>query len=72
MRLTIGVDAGGTFTDMFVRDTETGETYPHKLPSTPQNPADAIVDGIDHILDRFGLDASSVELIAHGSKARKN
>lgn len=72
MRLSIGVDAGGTFTDMFVRDTETGDSYSHKLPSTPQNPADAIVDGIDHILDRFGLDASSVELIAHGTTVGTN
>ena len=48
----IGVDVGGTFTDIYVVDPATGRVrQAFKLPSTPGNPAAAILDGLDRLSD---------------------
>src|SRR5262249_1169678 len=43
MSATLGVDVGGTFTDFFLVDEQTGETHTHKVASTPDDPARAIL-----------------------------
>ena len=50
MQWAIGVDVGGTFTDFYLHDTTTGSFYIGKTPSTPHNPAEAIVTGLLDIL----------------------
>lgn len=45
-RVRIGIDTGGTFTDMVVMDTSTGEVSVVKRPSTPGDPSEAILDAI--------------------------
>ncbi len=62
--LRIGVDTGGTFTDFVYRAD--GETHVHKEPSTPDNPADAIVRGVQHLLGDRQRD------IVHGSTVATN
>ena len=52
----IGVDVGGTFTDIVFTDTATGRTLIHKTPTTPDDPSRAVVDGIHRILARDGLE----------------
>ena len=49
-RLSIGIDVGGTFTDLFMVDHLTGETFQHKLSSTPADPHEAPIRGIREIL----------------------
>ena len=51
MSYMIGVDVGGTFTDLSVFNTETETTFNYKLSSTPSDPAQAIVDGIKAVLE---------------------
>ena len=46
MEWAIGVDVGGTFTDFYLHNTTTGSFYIGKTPSTPHNPAEAIVTGL--------------------------
>ena len=49
MSWIIGVDVGGTFTDFCARNNNSGETLIHKRPSTPNDPAIAILSGLDEI-----------------------
>ena len=44
---TVGVDVGGTFTDLVYRDTATGTLSLRKVPSTPDDPGRAVLDGLD-------------------------
>ena len=58
-----GIDIGGTFTDLIIFDEETGEISVTKTPSTPENPADGVLNG----LDKSGLDVSNLDFFSHGS-----
>jgi len=73
--IRIGVDIGGTFTDFAIwRGDEAGYTAlgTYKAPSTPPRFAKAVIDGIDHILDRFALDAKDQILVVHGTTVGTN
>ena len=41
---TVGVDIGGTFTDLMLHDSESGAVHVHKVPSTPGEPDRAMVE----------------------------
>jgi len=71
MRL-IGVDVGGTFTDLVSTDTESGETHIHKVPTTPDNPALGVLNGIRALCDRFSIAPSSVDHVFHGTTTATN
>ncbi len=66
----IGVDTGGTFTDivMFAK----GNLFTHKVLSTPSNPAHAVIKGVSDILNRHNGDASNDTEIVHGSTVATN
>ncbi len=64
MKVLIGVDTGGTFTD-FVMVGPAGLRV-HKEPSTPANPAEAVLRGLRHVLE--GSEAN----IVHGSSVATN
>ena len=50
----IGVDVGGTFTDLIYVDDETGAVLVHKLPTTPEDPSQGTVAGIRELAARAG------------------
>ncbi|WP_336205676.1 hydantoinase/oxoprolinase family protein [Nonomuraea sp. LPB2021202275-12-8] len=62
----IGVDTGGTFTDVVAVDEQTGEIVTTKTPSTPANPADGFITGIGKLGE---LDVAS---IVHGTTVATN
>src|SRR6266849_5388242 len=66
----VGVDIGGTFTDIVFLG-EQGERLTKKVPSTVDNYATAIVDGLAELIDEHGLDADIVELL-HGTTVASN
>ena len=67
----IGVDTGGTFTDIIM--TVGKKQYIHKLLSTPENPALAVLRGIREILADSGFDADAGPLeVIHGSTVATN
>ena len=70
--LRIGVDTGGTFTDIVAVDARTGRVSTTKTPSTPANPADGFLAGIRKILDEIGAAPADVESIAHGTTVATN
>ena len=47
MGWTVGVDVGGTFTDFFAAKGDEGLIHVYKTSSTPSNPAEAILNGLD-------------------------
>ena len=71
-RLQIGVDVGGTFTDLVVTIGGENRTILHKLPSTPEHPDRAIIEGIRDVLAAEGLAAADVEQLAHGTTVGTN
>jgi N-methylhydantoinase A len=73
MAFRIGVDSGGTFTDVCLLDETTGRVWVWKLPSTPNDPSIAIVGGTREILSRFGGDdPSEVSFFGHGTTVATN
>ena len=65
----IGVDTGGTFTDIVMRIN--GDLFTHKVLSTPQNPAHAVILGVREILHQHNTDAEHLEIV-HGSTVATN
>jgi len=71
--IRIGIDVGGTFTDFtLLREVDGGEVYFFKLPSTPDDPSEAIGAGLRTLLAEHGLDAAEVGWIGHGTTVATN
>ncbi|MFB4276821.1 hydantoinase/oxoprolinase family protein [Nonomuraea sp. MTCD27] len=63
----IGVDVGGTFTDLLLHDPARNLTWPGKLPSTPHAPNEAITAGIARLLAETATPAGDVAGVVHGT-----
>ncbi|WP_055575473.1 hydantoinase/oxoprolinase family protein, partial [Streptomyces albus] len=73
MTLRIGVDTGGTFTDVVAFDEETGALHVRKVSSTPDDPGLAIVEGLERILEQIGgRTPADVGYFAHGTTVGTN
>ncbi len=70
-RYRIGVDVGGTHTDLVLLDVVDGTFSVEKVPSTPHNPALGVLDGIARFVDK-GLDPADVDFFAHGTTITTN
>lgn len=68
----VGVDVGGTFTDLCAVERTTGRVALHKVSSTPANPAAAIIEGIDGIAALAGFAPSDIDAVAHGTTVATN
>src|SRR5690348_15392177 len=72
MGIRIGIDTGGTFTDVVAFDEDTGTLTTTKTPSTPANPADGFVEGISKVLGLLAADGSDVTAVSHGTTVATN
>lgn len=70
MSVSIGVDVGGTFTDLVLIDGLAG-VHLDKVPSTPGRP-DAVLDGIRRVAGTAGVVASGIDLFVHGFTVATN
>jgi N-methylhydantoinase A len=68
----LGVDVGGTFTDLLLIDERSGETFRTKTPSTPDDPSRAIITGIEQICERVGIRPSDIGRVMHGTTVATN
>lgn len=68
----IGVDVGGTFTDFYAVNRETAQVVVRKTPSTPHNPAEAILEGLDALSRANGIRADEITRLAHGTTVATN
>ncbi|MGZ4464648.1 MAG: hydantoinase/oxoprolinase family protein [Nocardioides sp.] len=71
-RIRIGIDTGGTFTDVVAVDEETGELAATKTPSTPHDPAEGFMAGVHKVLGMLGLDGEAVSAVSHGTTVATN
>lgn len=70
--LRVGVDVGGTFTDIDIVDGESGKRTSWKVPSTPADQAEGMLHGIADALEQIGAGASDIALLAHGTTVATN
>ena len=68
----IGVDVGGTFTDIVFTNTETGESFIHKVPTTPDDPSEGIMNGVLEICKRNNVNKESIDHFLHGTTIATN
>ena len=68
----VGVDVGGTFTDIMLSDDERGEVVVHKLPSTPADPAMAMMDGLRDICEQRSIGLDAIDQLLHGTTIATN
>ena len=68
----VGVDVGGTFTDFHVMDSGDALAEVFKLPSTPDNPAEAILEGLRVLAQRGVLDLKDIRRLCHGTTVATN
>ena len=68
----VGVDVGGTFTDFYAFNENSAVICVHKLPSTPENPARAILDGLDDLARNQGVLPTEISRFAHGTTVATN
>ena len=66
-RYSIGVDIGGTFTDLVMFDEVTGRLYNEKVLTTPKDPSVGVLEGIERILAANGASAAEVCHVIHGT-----
>jgi N-methylhydantoinase A len=71
-RIRVGVDTGGTFTDVVAFDEDTGELAAVKTPSTPADPAEGFLDGVAKVLAVLGVGAEAVAAVCHGTTVATN
>ncbi len=72
MSYRLGVDVGGTFTDLLVIDEATGRTFRDKVPSTPHDPSQAVIAGARQLCDRAGIAPGELALFLHGTTVATN
>ncbi|MCC6779424.1 MAG: hydantoinase/oxoprolinase family protein [Hyphomicrobiales bacterium] len=70
--LRIGIDTGGTFTDIVSVDSRSGAMQVTKVASTPTNPAIGLVRGVEAILAQAGARPDAVAGLAHGTTVATN
>ena len=67
-RFQLGVDVGGTFTDLLLIEEQTGHTYTAKVPSTPQDSSIGVLAGIERICSLAGIEPATIGRVMHMEK----
>ena len=67
----LGVDIGGTHTDLVLSNLNTREILIEKVQSTPENPSLAVLEGIQRFLDN-GIEPNSIDFFSHGTTVTTN
>jgi N-methylhydantoinase A len=72
MSYRLGVDVGGTFTDLLLINEDSGETHTAKVPSTPEDSSIGVLNGIARICEESGIDPTQVHRVMHGTTVATN
>ena len=68
----LGVDVGGTFTDLIYVDDVAGTVLVHKLPTTPADPSRGTIAGIRELTETAGTDPGALDQVFHGTTIATN
>ena len=68
----LGVDVGGTFTDLMLIDERSGKTHVAKVSSTPKDSSLGVLNGIEKICREAGVDPSQINYVMHGTTVATN
>lgn len=71
-KIRIGVDVGGTNTDICAIDEATGELMVYKLPSSLKDQSQSVVGGVRKIVEKYGLSYEDVDRFIHGTTVATN
>ena len=72
MSYRLGVDVGGTFTDLLLFNVDSGAFWRHKTPSTPHDSSEGILTGVNAICAEAGVTAGEIEFFLHGTTVATN
>jgi N-methylhydantoinase A len=72
MTYRLGVDVGGTFTDLLMIENKTGKTFRTKVPSTPADPSKAVISGAQKLCQESGVSPRDIENFLHGTTVATN
>ncbi|MCM4076641.1 hydantoinase/oxoprolinase family protein [Paractinoplanes hotanensis] len=72
MSYRLGVDVGGTFTDVLLVDEDSGATWRAKTASTPSDQSVGVLNGIDKVCAEAGIDRAAVADVLHGTTVATN
>ncbi|MCB8959591.1 MAG: hydantoinase/oxoprolinase family protein [Ardenticatenales bacterium] len=67
MGLKLGIDTGGTHTDFVLLDSESGQIWTAKVPSTPADPLNGVLTGLAAVLERAGATSSQLAELTYGT-----
>lgn len=70
--IRIGVDVGGTFTDLILVNDLTGQIEVHKVPSTLEDQSVAVIRGIKELCQKAGVPLEAVDYVLHGTTVATN
>jgi N-methylhydantoinase A/oxoprolinase/acetone carboxylase beta subunit len=68
----IGIDVGGTFTDLVYADTETGAVVIHKVSTTPADPSRGMMTGMEELSAKVGVPLSEIDTVLHATTIATN
>jgi len=72
MSYRLGVDVGGTFTDVLLVDERAGSTWRAKTSSTPHDQSVGVLHGIDKVCEQAGVDRAAIAHVLHGTTVATN
>jgi N-methylhydantoinase A len=72
MEYRLGVDVGGTFTDLLLVNEATGDTFTAKVPSTPADSSIGVLNGIERVCSNAGIDPELITHVMHGTTVATN
>ncbi|MEJ6009790.1 hydantoinase/oxoprolinase family protein [Novosphingobium aquae] len=72
MTYRLGVDVGGTFTDLLLLDQGSAAFWRHKTPSTPHDSSEGVLAGVDAICAKAGITPAEIEFFLHGTTVATN
>jgi len=72
MAYRLGVDVGGTFTDLFLVSDTDGQRFSVKTPSTPVDPSEGVLTGVKRICEEANVEVGEIKNILHGTTVATN
>ena len=72
MSYRLGVDVGGTFTDLLLIDNKSGDIHTAKVPSTPHDSSIGVLNGVDRVCGNASIDPKEIDQVMHGTTVATN